>query len=82
MKNLSPLQHHNVAAGIVALGILVSSINFAVFVSEILYWIGLVIGLSGFVYHEIFARCPQCGKSLSSKFFPERCPRCGRRLDY
>ena len=65
-------------ARLIGRGLIVIGILLIIFAK---LWLGLAFVAAGMGFSLIFARCPNCGRTLAGvSITAKKCPRCGKRL--
>ena len=87
MKKLRALPirtHFNIRTGLMIVGLITALIarSFSRFDMNTGMWVGLILMISGIVWHILFIRCPHCGSPFHLRGgIPKHCPECGKYID-
>ena len=76
--------HFHIRTGLISIGLVIALIArpAARDGRNALMWVGLILMLSGMIWHILFIRCPHCGSAFRLRGgIPRYCPECGKYID-
>ena len=84
LRELSLQTHFSIRTVIIVLGVIITLIAQASGRKDVNAGmiVGLILIISGMVWHVLFVRCPHCGSILRLRGgIPKHCPNCGKYID-
>ena len=84
LRKMSLHTHFSIRTVIIVLGLIITLISQASGRNDIGagMWVGLILMISGIIWHILFIRCPHCGNPFHMRGgIPKHCPNCGKYID-